>query len=77
MTEVHEMLKKIEDFQTYHRLREAQSRKRAEDLNERVLLWSVVETAGIIIVSITQVFVVRTLFSEKRPTAPQTRYVIH
>ena len=38
--EIHKSLKAILDFQTHHRLREAQSRKRAEDINERVLYWS-------------------------------------
>lgn len=33
---VHEALKSIRDFQTHHRLREAQGRVFAEDLNERV-----------------------------------------
>lgn len=33
---VHEALKSIRDFQTHHRLREAQGRVFAEELNERV-----------------------------------------
>ncbi|GFN88741.1 transmembrane emp24 domain-containing protein 7 [Plakobranchus ocellatus] len=38
---VFESLKSVIDYQTHHRLREAQGRGFAEDLNERVLYWSV------------------------------------
>ncbi|KAF7385873.1 hypothetical protein HZH66_011715 [Vespula vulgaris] len=41
---VHENLNNILDYQTHHRLREAQGRKRAEDLNERVLWWTSVHS---------------------------------
>ncbi|MCP9259839.1 Transmembrane emp24 domain-containing protein 7, partial [Dirofilaria immitis] len=47
-------LKLIDDYQTHHRLREATGRKRAEDLNERVLLWSLGQTAIIITLGIAQ-----------------------
>lgn len=33
--QIHENLNSVIDYQTHHRLREAQGRKRAEDLNER------------------------------------------
>nr|CAH7714518.1 unnamed protein product [Callosobruchus chinensis] len=45
--EIHKSLNTIIDYQTHHRLREAQGRKRAEDLNERVLWWSIMETIAI------------------------------
>ncbi|VDO45988.1 unnamed protein product, partial [Brugia timori] len=48
-------LRLIDDYQTHHRLREATGRKRAEDLNERVLLWSLGQTAIIITLGIAQV----------------------
>ena len=41
--------------QTHHRLREATGRKRAEDLNERVMIWSMGQTAVFIVISIGQV----------------------
>ncbi|VDN01480.1 unnamed protein product [Thelazia callipaeda] len=47
-------LKLIGDYQTHHRLREATGRKRAEDLNERVLLWSLGQTVVIITLGIVQ-----------------------
>lgn len=48
-------LRIIDDYQTHHRLREATGRKRAEDLNERVLLWSLGQTVVIITMGIAQV----------------------
>ncbi|KAJ8670554.1 hypothetical protein QAD02_001813 [Eretmocerus hayati] len=52
--EIHKSLNSILDYQTHHRLREAQGRKRAEDLNERVQMWSVLETVAIIVTSLGQ-----------------------
>lgn len=45
----------VDDYQTHHRLREATGRKRAEQLNERVLLWSLGQTALIVLIGIAQV----------------------
>ncbi|XP_015191570.1 PREDICTED: transmembrane emp24 domain-containing protein 7 [Polistes dominula] len=64
---VHESLNSILDYQTHHRLREAQGRKRAEDLNERVLWWSVMETIAIVVISVGQVFILKNFFTERRP----------
>jgi len=66
--EVHENLNGIIDYQTHHRLRETQGRKRGEDLNERVMIWSVFVTLSMIIVGISQVMVLKSFFSEKRPS---------
>lgn len=63
---IHENLNTVLDYQTHHRLREAQGRKRAEDLNERVFYWSVGETVVILFIGIGQVFVLKSLFSEKK-----------
>lgn len=65
--EIHKSLNTILDFQTHHRLREAQGRKRAEDLNERVLWWSVMETFAVLVITIGQVFVLKNFFTEKKP----------
>ncbi|EJD76358.1 integral type I protein, variant [Loa loa] len=59
-------LRLIDDYQTHHRLREATGRKRAEDLNERVLMWSLGQTAIIITLGIAQVLLLRSFFTEKR-----------
>lgn len=65
--EIHSALNKIIDHQTHHRLREAQSRKRAEDLNERVFYWSLGETFAIFCVTLAQVMILKNFFSD-RPT---------
>ena len=64
--EIHKLLAKIDDFQTHHRLKEAKGRKRAEDLNERVMWWSILETILILVSAIGQVFIVKNFFSEKK-----------
>lgn len=51
--EIHKSLNAILDYQTHHRLREAQGRKRGEDLNERVLWFSVIETSAILVIAIS------------------------
>ncbi|XP_058468235.1 transmembrane emp24 domain-containing protein 7 [Malaya genurostris] len=66
--EIHKSLNAILDYQTHHRLREAQGRKRAEDLNERVLWWSLTETVAILVIAVGQVIVLRNFFSEKKPS---------
>lgn len=65
--DIHKSLNTILDYQTHHRLREAQGRKRAEDLNERVLWWSIMETLAVITIGIGQVFVLKNFFTEKKP----------
>lgn len=65
--ETHKSLSTIIDFQTHHRLREAQGRKRAEELNETVLWWSIIETAVIIVISIGQVMILKNFFTDRRP----------
>lgn len=45
-----------------------QGRKRAEDLNERVMIWSFFVTVGMVIVGISQVCVLKSFFSEKKPS---------
>ncbi|KAJ3641027.1 hypothetical protein Zmor_027555 [Zophobas morio] len=65
--DIHKALSTILDFQTHHRLREAQGRKRAEDLNERVLWWSIMESVAIITIAVGQVFVLKNFFTERKP----------
>jgi protein ERP2 len=66
--EIHKSLNSIIDYQTHHRLREAQGRKRAEDLNERVMWWSILETLAVLIITVGQVFVLKNFFAEKKPS---------
>uniref|UniRef100_A0A915E6Q0 GOLD domain-containing protein n=1 Tax=Ditylenchus dipsaci TaxID=166011 RepID=A0A915E6Q0_9BILA len=59
-------LRIVDDYQTHHRLREATSRKRAEDLNERIFIWSLGQTAIVVLLGIGQVLLLRSFFSDKR-----------
>jgi len=65
---IHENLNSVIDYQTHHRLRESQSRRRAEDLNERVMWWSIFETIAVLTIAIGQVMVLRNFFAEKKPS---------
>merc|ERR1719213_1210257 len=62
--EIHEYLNAVIDYQTHHRLRETQGRHRAEDLNERIMIWSVFVTVAIFSVGFGQVFVLKSFFAE-------------
>ncbi|CAD7084807.1 unnamed protein product [Hermetia illucens] len=64
---IHQSLNKVLDFQTHHRLREAQGRKRAEDINERVMWWAVLETAAVLCITIGQVVILRNFFTDRKP----------
>ena len=50
--QIHEALKVTADYQTHFRLRESQGRSFAEDLNEKVMLWSLGESLMILIIGI-------------------------
>lgn len=65
---IRDRLRIIDDYQTHHRLREATGRKRAEDLNERVTYWSLGQTVVILIIGIGQVLLLRSFFSDKKPS---------
>lgn len=65
--EVHKHLNNIIDYQTHHRLREAQGRKNAEDLNDHVLKWSIVETFALVTICVLQVYVLKTFFTNRKP----------
>lgn len=64
---IHEALRTVADSQTHYRLREAQDRARAEDLNSRVSYWSLGETFTLFVVSVSQVLLLKSFFTEKRP----------
>jgi len=66
--QIHSNLVSIDDYQTHHRMREAQGRKRAEDLNERVLWWSGIETMAVLAISIAQVMILKNFFHERKPS---------
>ncbi|CAF0712133.1 unnamed protein product [Brachionus calyciflorus] len=58
---IHEKLEQIADQQTHYRLRETQGRAHAEDLNERVQLWSIANLCVIFVIGFLQVTVIRTI----------------
>ncbi|XP_070536579.1 transmembrane emp24 domain-containing protein 3-like [Ptychodera flava] len=64
---IHEALKVVTDYQTHFRLREAQGRIRAEHMNERVQYWSIGQAVIILVVSLGQIVILRSFFTEKRP----------
>ncbi|XP_055969996.1 transmembrane emp24 domain-containing protein 3 [Sorex fumeus] len=66
---IHEALKSVIDSQTHYRLREAQDRARAEDLNSRVCCWSVGETVVLLVVSLGQLMLLKSFFTDKRPSS--------
>ncbi|XP_070256583.1 LOW QUALITY PROTEIN: transmembrane emp24 domain-containing protein 3 [Myotis yumanensis] len=64
---IHEALRTVIDSQTHYRLREAQDRARAEDLHSRVSYWSLGETIALCVVGVSQVLLLKSFFTEKRP----------
>lgn len=65
-TTMHENMKTVVDYQTHHRLREAQGRAFAEDVNDRVQYWSLGQSIVILAVSIGQILILRSFFTDKR-----------
>jgi len=65
---IHESLNSVIDAQTHYRLNEAKGRKRAEDLNTRVMYWSIGETVLVLIIGFGQVLVLRNFFTDKKST---------
>lgn len=63
---IHDKLNEIVDQQTHYRLREAQGRAHAEDLNERVQLWSIAQLGVIFFVGFLQVTIIRSFFSNRK-----------
>lgn len=63
---IHDRLKVIIDYQTHFRLREAQGRDHAESINETVAYLSLAEAMVLVIISIVEVFILRSFFSDKR-----------
>lgn len=59
-------LNQIRDYQTHYRLREAQGRKFAEDLGERVMYWSFGQTLFLLFCGVGQVLVLRSFFAYRK-----------
>nr|XP_011419884.2 transmembrane emp24 domain-containing protein 7 isoform X4 [Crassostrea gigas] len=67
---IHEDLKSVLDYQTHHKLREAQGRSFAEDLNDRVFYWSLGQSIIILMIGVGQVLILRSFFTDKRGSKP-------
>ncbi|XP_053386971.1 transmembrane emp24 domain-containing protein 7-like isoform X1 [Mercenaria mercenaria] len=63
---IYESLSDVLDDQTHFKLREAGGRVFAEDLNQRVMYWSIGESVIVLIIGIGQVLVLRSFFTEKK-----------
>ncbi|KAG7272596.1 hypothetical protein CRUP_003518 [Coryphaenoides rupestris] len=63
---IHEILKVVSETQTHYRLREAHDRIRAEDIHQRITYWSLGETLLLFAVSLGQVLMLRSFFSDKK-----------
>lgn len=57
----------------FHFQQEAHGRLYAEDLNERVLWWSLMQTFVIFAISVSQVLILRNFFSEPKLDKPLIR----
>ena len=74
---IHENLNTILDAQTHYRLNEAKGRKRGEDLNLRVMYWSICETILIFIIGFGQVMVLKNFFTDKKSTGGTYKFLVN
>ena len=65
---IHENLNSLIEAQTHYRLNEAKGRKRAEELNSKVLWWSVAEACVVVLITVGQVIVLKNFFTDKKST---------
>jgi protein ERP2 len=63
---IHDKMSIVQDDQKHYQIRETQGRAHAEDLNERVQWWSVIQLVVIFTVGICQVTLIRSFFSKRR-----------
>lgn len=59
---------KIKNMQMHHKLWEMEGRDRAEELNTKVLLWSIMESAFILAILVGQIFLVKRNFTNNIAT---------
>jgi len=67
---IHESLNAVKDYQTDYRLREYRGRTIAEMLSERVQWWSIGECMALVVLSLSQVLLVRSFFRGKPNRKP-------
>ncbi|XP_065179037.1 transmembrane emp24 domain-containing protein 7-like [Sycon ciliatum] len=63
---IHDRLKVAVDYQTHFRLRESQGRDHAETINEIVAYLSLAEAIILVVISILEVYILRSFFVDRR-----------
>jgi p24 family protein gamma-3 len=66
LQQMHDRMSGVGDYQKHYQIRESQGRQHAEDLNERVQMWSIIQLVVVIIVGVLQVTLIRSFFSNRR-----------
>ncbi|KAL8599912.1 hypothetical protein ACOMHN_057689 [Nucella lapillus] len=69
---IHKFLSLASSSQSFFRNRETGGRQFAEDLNHRVVLWSLGETMAVLVVGLGQVLVLRSFFARPSPHTSTT-----
>lgn len=69
MDEIHVMMSHVKEFQTRYRLRESIGRHIAEQLNGRVMWWSIAQAVIVMLTGFGQVMVFKTFFTERRKSS--------
>ncbi|XP_037103278.1 transmembrane emp24 domain-containing protein 3 [Syngnathus acus] len=70
---IHEVLKVVLTSQSWYRRREAHDRIRADHINRRVTQWSISETVLLLVISVGQVMLLKSFFTDKKgPVAAPT-----
>ncbi|XP_046577561.1 transmembrane emp24 domain-containing protein 7-like [Haliotis rubra] len=71
MDEIHVMMSHVKEFQTRYRLRESIGRHIAEQLNGRVMWWSLAQAVIVMLTGFGQVMIFKTFFTERRKSSKQ------
>jgi hypothetical protein len=63
---IHDRMSEVADQQKHYQMREAQGRAHAEDLNERVQIWSILQLGVIVLVGGLQITLIKSFFANRR-----------
>ncbi|XP_002158047.1 transmembrane emp24 domain-containing protein 7 [Hydra vulgaris] len=63
---IYDAMKVVELYQNHHRIREANGRLVGSSLNEKVMMWSLGQSAIIVIIGAAQVYILRQFFSSRK-----------
>ncbi|CBY19148.1 unnamed protein product [Oikopleura dioica] len=62
---VHSNMRKVRDYQTHHRLREASGRSFAEQLYTKIHFWGFLQSIIMVLVSLSHVVILRSFFQDR------------